>query len=95
MIFKVRFETNFGQMDFYWRGGEIVELYTNDDELPYPINPFNYEQGKLPFKREIGSFADYCRWYLWEFERGIDIFTITAEEFSSALNPTRGNKTPS
>lgn len=94
MLFKVSFETNFGLMTFHWRGGEIVDLFTNDDEVSYQINPFNYEKGVMPFSRNLDSFADYCRWYLWEFERGIDIFTIITEEISVGQKSTLGNNTP-
>lgn len=68
MIYKVRFETNFGLIDFFWRGQEYVEVYRGEDQTPEIVNPFNYGLGMLPFRRDLSSFADYCRWYLWEME---------------------------
>lgn len=82
MIYKVRFETNFGPIVFLWQGQEYVEIYSGADDVRQIINPFNYEVGRLPFRRDLDSFTDYCRWYLWEMERGIDIESIESQEVS-------------
>jgi hypothetical protein len=95
MIYKVQFETSIGLIDFIWKGGEYIEIYTSADEVPQIVNPFNYELGLMPFRRDLASFTDYCRWYIWEMERGVDIFTVKSGEISRISQSFQGNESPS
>ena len=95
MFYKVLFETNFGLFIFLWRGAEYVEIFEAENSDPQLVNPFNYETGMLPFRRDLASFADYCRWHLWEMERGIEIFSIRQEEVSRIRAERQGNESPS
>ena len=95
MIYKVQFETNIGSIKFIWQGGEYVEVYTAADDVPQVINPFNYEIGLLPFRRDLASFTDYCRWYIWELERGVDVFSVRSDEVSRISPSVQGNESPS
>jgi len=95
VIFKVQFGTSFGRFDFYWRGGRIVEIYQGEDSTPKLMNPFNLEAGRLPFRSDLASFKDFCRWHLWEMERGIEIYTMVGEEVFAEEHKFKGNESPS
>jgi hypothetical protein len=82
VIYKVQYQTNFGWIVFVWRGQEYVEIFRGDDPVPEMVNPFNYEIGMLPFRKDLQSFSDYCRWYLWEMERGVEILSVKEEQIS-------------
>jgi hypothetical protein len=95
VIYKVLFETNIGPILFIWRAQEYVEIFFAGEETPLIINPFDYVLRLFPFRRDLDSFADFCRWHIWEMERGVQIISVKSEAVSRINLSNQGNESPS
>jgi hypothetical protein len=95
MIYTARYKTNIGDINAIWRGHEFIEVYKADDEVPELINVFDYEAGKLSIGFRSVDVANFVLSWLWEMERGIEIFEMTHDEISELDNLNDGNYSPS